>query len=163
MKHVTLLFLLRDNQVLLAMKKRGFGMGKWNGVGGKADPGESPLRAALRECHEEIGVTPTNAMRVGQLRFLMPDDPEFENFCHVFVATRWQGQPVETDEMQPQWFDLAAVPFDDMWPDDVLWLLRITRGELVQGTVVASEQQLVSHNLEFLTAPKEVPHAAAKQ
>ena len=41
MKLVTLLFLRRDGQILLAMKKRGFGEGKWNGVGGKVEPGET--------------------------------------------------------------------------------------------------------------------------
>ena len=54
MKHVTLLFLLTDDQILLAMKKRGFGMGRWNGVGGKIEPGETIEEATARECREEI-------------------------------------------------------------------------------------------------------------
>ena len=50
----TVVFLIRENQVLLAMKKRGFGEGKWNGVGGKLDPGETVEQALVRECQEEI-------------------------------------------------------------------------------------------------------------
>lgn len=54
----TLLFLIKDDHVLLAMKKRGFGAGNWNGVGGKIEAGESIEQALVRECQEEIGVTP---------------------------------------------------------------------------------------------------------
>jgi 8-oxo-dGTP pyrophosphatase MutT (NUDIX family) len=64
MKHVTIMFLRREGELLLAMKKRGFGQGKWNGAGGKAEPGETPLQAAIRETEEEIGVTPIEPRKV---------------------------------------------------------------------------------------------------
>lgn len=159
MKHVTLLFLRRDDQILLAMKKRGFGVGKWNGTGGKIEPGESILQAAIRECQEEIGVTPKDAMRVAQLRFFMPDDPDFEHHAHVFVATSWQGEPIETKEMRPEWFALAGIPFAQMWPDDIVWLPHIVNGKLAQGIITVSETELVSHDLEIFDAPKEVQYA----
>ncbi len=57
MKQTTLCLLMDDKRILLAMKKRGFGAGLWNGCGGKIQPGESTVAAALREMHEEIGVT----------------------------------------------------------------------------------------------------------
>ena len=56
MKLSTLCFLLRDGQILLAMKKRGFGEGKWNGAGGKVNAGETVEHAAVRELREEVGV-----------------------------------------------------------------------------------------------------------
>lgn len=52
-----LCFLIKDEKVLLAMKKRGFGVGKWNGVGGKVKPGESVKMAVVREVFEEIRVS----------------------------------------------------------------------------------------------------------
>lgn len=155
MKHVTLLFLRRHNQILLAMKKRGFGAGKWNGTGGKAEPGESMYQAAIRECQEEIGVTPKSPIRVAQLRFFMPDDPDFEHHAHIFVATDWEGEPIETEEMRPQWFALSDIPFAQMWPDDIIWLPHIVGGKLVQGTITASETELVSHNLDIFDGPKQ--------
>ena len=54
----TLLFLLKENQILLGMKKRGFGAGKYNGIGGKLEPDETVEQAMVRETQEEIGVTP---------------------------------------------------------------------------------------------------------
>ena len=54
----TLCLLRRNEEILLAMKKRGFGEGKYNGVGGKIEGTETPEAAMLRETKEEIGVTP---------------------------------------------------------------------------------------------------------
>ena len=52
-----LLFVIRDGQILLIRKKRGLGQGNINGPGGKLEPGETALEAALRETREEIGIT----------------------------------------------------------------------------------------------------------
>lgn len=58
MRNCTLVVLFNDkNQILLCMKKRGFGVGKWNGAGGKVDAGETILRAAVRELEEETMIT----------------------------------------------------------------------------------------------------------
>ena len=62
MKQATLLFLIEDNHILLAMKKRGFGAGRWNGVGGKPNTAESILDVAIRECKEEIEVRQRSAV-----------------------------------------------------------------------------------------------------
>ena len=52
----TLCLLKKDNSILLAMKKRGFGSGKYNGIGGKIEKGETPDEAMIRETKEEIKV-----------------------------------------------------------------------------------------------------------
>ena len=88
MKIVTLIFLRREQQLLLAMKKRGFGTGKWNGAGGKVEPGETIEQAAIRECQEEIGVMPHHLQKAGYIQFFMPDDPEFEHQCFSRKGTR---------------------------------------------------------------------------
>ena len=58
MKERTLLFLYKpkEKRILLAMKKRGFGEWKWNGVGGKLEGNETVQEAAVREAQEEISV-----------------------------------------------------------------------------------------------------------
>lgn len=140
MKHVTLLFLRRDNQVLLAMKKRGFGADKWNGVGGKVEAGETYEQGARRECQEEIGVTPRQLNNVGELHFF--DLPDVEHYCHVYVVDDWAGEPVETEEMRPQWFDVTAIPYAQMWPDDEFWLPLLLAGKLFQGTIVVGDNKV---------------------
>jgi mutator protein MutT len=130
MKNTTLLFLLKDDHILLAMKKRGFGVGRWNGVGGKIEPGETIEQAAARECHEEIGVMPGQLERVAHLTFTFPDGTT-DVLTHVYVTRDWQGEPVETEEMAPQWFHHTNIPYDTMWPDDRLWLPHVLDGRRV--------------------------------
>ncbi len=69
----TLCFILRGPEVLLIRKKRGLGAGKINGPGGRLDPGETPLQAAIREVEEELLVTPTGLTAHGDLRFAFVD------------------------------------------------------------------------------------------
>ena len=136
LRQASLCLLLRDGEILLARKKRGFGLGKWNGVGGKPEPGETIDAAALRETEEEIGVTPRDLRRVATLDFFFPATPEFagwdQQVC-VYTATRWTGEPIETEEVAPRWFARGAIPYDEMWIDDPLWLPLVLRGEQVRG------------------------------
>lgn len=119
----TLVYLVRGGQVLLAMKKRGFGEGKWNGVGGKLQPGETALEGGVRETKEEIGVTPKLNRELGLITY---HDPTFGDWSvHIFRATNWDGEPVETEEMRPAWFDVTALPYDLMWPGDAHWMPRV--------------------------------------
>lgn len=150
MKQVTLLFLRKDNQILLAMKKRGFGVGMWNGVGGKVDAGETIEQAAIRECYEEIGVMPHDLKLAGYLQFKEPKDPTFEHRCHIFTTRHWDGEPVETEEMRPQWFNITEIPYSKMWPDDTVWMPHLLANELFAGTVHVSEDELISHNVRIV-------------
>ena len=102
MQQNTLVFLYKPQteEILLAMKKRGFGEGKWNGVGGKVESGESVREAAIREAREEIGVDidPRDLEDRGSIHFSFEKHPELERDVHVFFAEKWQGDPIETEE-----------------------------------------------------------------
>lgn len=157
-KTVTLLFLRRGDEILLAMKKRGYGEGKWNGVGGKLDPGETPLQTAIRECQEEINVTPVNPRLSGRLNFFEHENPDFQHSCHIFVAENWQGDPQETEEMRPRWFHIDAIPYNIMWPDDTIWLPHLLQDRPFSGeiTVDVSTNTLVKHFLTVHSDFKEL-------
>lgn len=145
MKITGLLFLLRNDQILLAMKKRGTGEGKWNGVGGKVNPNETIEAATIRECQEEIGVTPTNLKKVAWLEFKIPSQ-DFHNQSHVFVTTEWTGEPVETEEMRPQWFALSEIPYAEMWSDDRLWLPKVLADQTIAARFLFNEHEQVSEH-----------------
>lgn len=148
MQQLTLLFLRKDGRILLAMKKRGFGVGKWNGTGGKVEPEETIHDAAIRECQEEIGVTPRNIIKVGELRFYMSHNPLFGHHAHIFIATSWDGEPHETEEMQPAWFLEDEIPYDTMWPDDIQWLPMVLAGKRFHGSfTLGSDDAIVSQEL----------------
>ena len=133
LKEATVLLLLRDEQVLLAMKKRGFGVGKWNGVGGKPNLGEVITETAIRESKEEIGVTPVDPDRVAVFKYHFPHD-NFGMQVWIFTTNKWQGEPSESEEMKPQWFNLKDIPYDQMWSDDKVWMPKVLEGKRLTGS-----------------------------
>lgn len=118
---LTLCIIQRRSRVLLGMKKRGFGAGRWNGFGGKVLPGETIEAAAKREIREEAGIDVKLAAKVGILEFEFKGKPGVLE-VHVFKAEDFSGEPRETEEMRPQWFAETEIPFDGMWPDDRHWI-----------------------------------------
>jgi mutator protein MutT len=150
------MFLRRDGELLLAMKKRGFGQGKWNGAGGKVEPGETPLQAAVRETQEEVGVTPLNPQKACEIDFYITSEPDFNNYAHIFVATEWKGEPHETEEMRPQWFKLSEIPYDTMWGDDKHWLPALLEGKRFRATYTLDEHDNIVHSdTTYLTEQEE--------
>ncbi len=150
MRQATLCFLLRKRdgrpEVLLALKKQGFGQGKWNGIGGKVDAGETLEEATRREVIEEIGVEVGSLEKVAVLTFYFippASDPDWNQEVHVFLARSWRGKPRESEEMRPQWVAYEDVPYGEMWADDRLWLPRVLRGERLNGVFTFSDTETI--------------------
>ncbi len=148
MKTTTLCYLLRDGEVLLGMKKegpQGFGVGKWNGIGGKVEEDESIEEAAIRETKEEIGVDidAADLISMGSISFVYEDIPDWDQVVNVFITTRWSSQPVESREMRPQWFPIDKLPFASMWSDDEHWLPLVLQGKTIWGEFVLDQKGTV--------------------
>lgn len=135
MQEVTLCLFVDKGKILLGMKKRRFGTGKWNGFGGKLENGESAVENAVRELKEEISISikPGDVEKVGCLDFYFKDKPEWNQKMHIFLVKNWEGEPQESEETRPEWFDIKDIPFDTMWPDDKHWLPIVLAGKKVEG------------------------------
>ena len=131
MKIQTLCLLRDGDRILLAMKKRGFGAGNWNGVGGKLQEGETVEEAALREMKEEIGVTAEHSAleKAAELTFHFKDGTDI--LVHTFLVNSWNGEPHESEEMAPKWYRIADIPFQSMWPDDKHWMPLVLAGKKI--------------------------------
>ena len=131
-KALTLCFPFKNGQVLLGMKKRGFGSGLWNGFGGKVEEGESIEQAAFRELHEEVGVKTGDLRKAGMLEFSFENDRKILE-VHIFKILNFSEEPIETEEMRPQWFSFDEIPFEQMWPDDKFYFPLLLSDTLFEG------------------------------
>lgn len=148
MKNTTLLFLIKKENneitdICLVMKKRGFGAGRYNGAGGKLEKGETVEQAVIRETREEISVMPETMHKIAKLSFSFAHKPEWAQLCHVYFCTQWAGVPSETEEMKPEWFSIESIPYNMMWPDDILWLPRALNHELLKARFLFSEDDVI--------------------
>lgn len=145
----TLLFIVKDGQVLLIRKKRGFGMGKINGPGGKLDPGETELDCAIRETQEELHIHAENAQKRGELWFQFVDGMAMH--VAVFMADKFTGSATETEEAEPLWTPIDAIPFERMWADDQYWLHRMLTGqEHFMGRFIFDNDSMLFHEIDWI-------------
>lgn len=143
----TLTLFMDGDKILLGEKKRGFAKGTLNGIGGKQDDGETIEQTMIRECQEEIGVTPTEYEQVGKIDFDMWYKGE-HSIMEMFIYNcyAYTGQIRETDEIKPAWYDKNNVPFDQMLADDKLWLPQVLQGNKVKGDVKFDNNMNMLHN-----------------
>lgn len=145
----TLLFIIKDNKILLAEKKRGFGVGKVNGIGGKLESGETIEEALVRETKEEIGVEPISYDKMGEIFCdeFINGQHKYETM-HVFIARDYEGKICESEEMRPTWYDLRSVPYEKMFSGDKLWIEKILNNEKIKAQLKFDENfNLISHDI----------------
>jgi len=156
MRQCTLVFLVKPKEalILLAMKKRGFGVGKWNGVGGKLHDGESIKEAAIRESGEEIGIRikADDLNKVATIDFFFENKKEFDQQVHVFFVERWENDPAESEEMKPKWYSTSDLPYTEMWLDDIYWLPKVIKGNKIKAKFVFNENgsNIISQNVSVV-------------
>ena len=122
----TLCYILNgNNEVLLSMKKRGVGVGRWNGQGGKVKEGESLEGSVIREVEEETGLKVANLINRGVLEFVAPEKPEIQSRCHIYVTRDFEVNLIESEECYSKWHKLDELPLNEMWDDDVIWLEKL--------------------------------------
>lgn len=142
-KLFTLGFIIDKDNILLGMKKRGFGQWRWNGFGGKVEQNESLEEAAKREFLEESGVEVISLKEIGKIDFVFLEDGK-EMEVHVFLVTEYRGLPEETEEMLPRWFDKKSIPYSDMWVDDEYWFPLMLEGKVFDGRFIFENEKKIS-------------------
>ena len=142
----TLLLLRKDNKIMLALKKKGFGMGKYNGLGGKLEPGETPEQAMLREAYEEGRIKPVDYTYMGENEYseFINGEPVKLKF-HLYLTENWIGEP---EEMKPYWFDIDKIPYENMFAGDIYWLPLVLDNKKIHGYFEFDENwNLINHEV----------------
>ncbi len=145
-KYATLIYLRRNDEVLLIEKLRGHGAGKVNAPGGHIEVGETPEECAIREAFEEVGVAVLHAELVATLRFHDTENG-FNMLGYAHIAWAFTGQAKRTEEAIPFWTHIGDIPFDRMWEDDRHWVPRILAGEHLECEFVFKNDVLQDMNI----------------
>lgn len=144
----TLVFFTREDEILLANKKRGFGIDKLNGTGGKQKIGETIEQTAKREAYEEVRMTPNNLEKVATIKFYFAESEMPGQIVTIFLSDSWDGEPEETEEMNPDWYKVVEIPYDRMWEDDKHWLPLVLEGKKIEAEFLFdSSQRLVDFEI----------------
>ena len=143
----------KQQKVLFIIKKTGLGEGKVSAPGGRLEPGESFYEAAIRECREEVGLTPLAPEKRMELRFQFTSG--YALYGEAFFTDRWEGQAQSSDEADPFWCNLDEIPWDKMWEDDRQWLPLALEGKKLRGCYVFDDDKMLFEKLEELDGFEE--------
>lgn len=135
----TLCFLIRGDEVLLARKQKKIGAGLLNGFGGRAEADDGNIEYTnIRETEEEVGIRIKIAKKVGEITFRNPsDDNKLKNMrVHIFIATEWDGEPKETEEMKKiAWYKIDDIDYNNFLSADRLFIPQILGGKYIKGSI----------------------------
>ena len=119
MELTTLCYIEKDGKYLMlhrVSKKNDVNQGKWIGVGGHFELGESPEECVLREVKEETGLTLTGYRFRGLLTFLC-DGNAAEYIC-IYTADGFEGELTACDEGKLAWIDKKEILGMELWEGD---------------------------------------------
>jgi 8-oxo-dGTP diphosphatase len=158
MKLATLCYLKNNSQTLMMhrIKKPGdMHMGKWNGLGGKLLPGETPEQCAVREVEEESGLRMIDPLLRGILTF-----PAFDAiddwYVFVFLARRFTGELIDSNEGVLAWVDDHRLLDLNLWDGDRIFLQWLDRDAFFSGHFIYREGRLLEHTVTFYGAGESV-------
>jgi len=151
MKLATLCYLRRDGQTLMihrVKKANDMHEGKWNGLGGKLNPGESPEECAVREIFEESGLKARSPQFKGFLTFPAFSQEE-DWYVFVYVVEDFEGELIDSAEGNLSWVDNPDLVSLNLWEGDSIFLPWLDRPGIFSGKFIYKEGRLVSHEVTF--------------
>ena len=151
MKLATLCYLRRDGQTLMihrVKKANDMHAGKWNGLGGKLNSGESPEECAVREIFEESGLRARNPQLKGFLTFPAFSQDE-DWYVFVFVVEDFEGELIDSAEGNLRWVDNPDLVSLNLWEGDPIFLPWLDRPGIFSGKFIYKDGRLVSHQVAF--------------
>ncbi len=130
MRETTLCYLEKDGQYLMLYrnaKQNDVNAGKWIGLGGKLEAGETPEACVCREVYEETGLTLTAYAYRGIVNF--DSDCDGTERMHLFTATAWEGTLHPCDEGELHWIPKTELNRYPLWEGDIVFLKALERGD----------------------------------
>jgi 8-oxo-dGTP diphosphatase len=151
MKLATLCYVRKDGRTLMVhriKKANDIHQGKWNGLGGKLEPGETPEECASREILEESGLRVKNLKLKGFLTFpLFARDEDW--YAFVFVVDEFEGQLIDSPEGQLAWIEDTKLLDLELWGGDRYFLEWLDRPGFFSGKFIYKNGRYIEHSVTF--------------
>ena len=129
-------------------KKDDYHEGKWNGLGGKLEPGETPEDCVLREVKEETGLTIRNPMMHGIITF-PKFDGENDWYVFIFTATQFEGNIISSDEGKLEWIPNEKLFELNLWEGDKIFLEWLFKDKFFSAKFIYINKDFVDYSVLF--------------
>ncbi len=158
----TLCYVRRAGHTLMLLrnkKPQDFHAGKWNGLGGKFELGETPEECVVREVREESGLTVCTPVLHGVLTFPAFDEVD-DWYVFVYTADRFSGRLIDSPEGELAWIADAQLLDLNLWAGDRIFLPWLAQGRFFSGKFVYEDGNLVQHDVTFHPFRRAAPVTA---
>ena len=153
MKLATLCYVMdkKTNKTLMihrVKKKNDYHEGKWNGLGGKFDRGESPEECAIREVYEESGLKIKNPRMHGFITF--PNfDGTYDWYVFIFTADKYSGKLIESPEGNLNWIPNDQLPSLNLWDGDKIFMEWLFQEKFFSAKFNYKNGKFINHIVNF--------------
>lgn len=151
MKLATLCYIIKDNKTLMLhriKKKNDYHEGKWNGLGGKLEPRESPEECAKREVFEESGLTVERMILKGFITFPLFDGKE-DWYVFVYVIDKFSGEIIDSTEGELEWIDNDKLLELNLWDGDKIFMKWLFKEELFSAKFNYENGKFINYQVSF--------------
>ncbi len=150
MKLATLCYIEKDGKTLMMLRNRKQGdihKGKYNGLGGKLEPGESPDECVVREVFEESGLTIEPLFR-GIITFPL-FTPGDDWYVFVYTADDFTGEQIDSPEGTLEWVPTESLLELNLWEGDRHFLQWLRDGKKFSAKITYIEKELKDVQVSF--------------
>ena len=151
MKLGTLCYITDGEKTLMlhrVKKENDMHEGKWNGLGGKLEEGESPEECVIREVYEESGLKIKSPKLKGIITF--PKFDEIDDWLvFVYTANDFKGNTIDSDEGVLEWIGNSKLLDLNLWEGDKVYMKWLDKDELFSAKFIYRKRKLVDYDVVF--------------
>jgi len=129
-------------------KQNDYHEGKWNGLGGKFEPGESPEECAIREIEEESGLKVKSVTMKGFITFPLFDGKE-DWYVFLFTADEFQGDLIESPEGKLEWIPNGMLTEINLWDGDKIFIPWLLGDRFFSAKFNYRDGEFINHEVFF--------------
>lgn len=151
MQLATLCYVRKNNKTLMLFRNKkpnDIHEGKWNGLGGKFEKGETPEECVIREVREESGLSIKNPKLHGIITFPMFDGKK-DWYVFMFTVNEFEGELIDSNEGKLEWIENEKLLELNLWEGDKIFIPWLFQEKYFSAKFIYENKKLISHYVSF--------------